>query len=96
MNRTAYVAGKITGLPKAHVQGKFNLITNQLTDMGYIVVNPQAIADDSKTWDDAVRNDIKKMLECDEVHLLPDWQDSRGAQLERDIALRLGMQVVYH
>jgi len=43
-----------------------------------------------------VRNDIKKMLECDEVHMLPDWQESRGAQLERDIALRLGMHVVYH
>ena len=81
MNRTAYVAGKITGLPKSHVQDKFSLITSQLNDMGYVVVNPQAVGDDSKTWDAAVRSDIKKMLECDEVHLLPDWQDSRGAQL---------------
>jgi hypothetical protein len=96
MNRTAYIAGKITGLPKTHVQDKFNLINDQLTCMGYHVVNPLAVTDDSKTWEDAVRSDIQKMLECDEVHLLPDWQDSRGAQLERDIALRLGMQVVYH
>ena len=64
--------------------------------MGYHVVKPDAVTDDTKTWGEAVRNDIKKMLECDEVHLLSDWQDSRGAQLERDIALRLGMQVVYH
>ena len=96
MNRTAYVAGKITGLPKTQVKEKFNMITSELTGMGYNVVKPIAVNDDSKTWDDAVRGDIKKMLECDEVHLLPDWQDSRGAQLERDIALRLGIQVIYH
>lgn len=96
MSRTAYVAGKITGLPKDHVKSKFNMIANQLNGMGYQVVNPISINDDTKSWDVSMRNEIKKMLECDEVHLLPDWQESRGAQLERDIALRLGMQVVYH
>jgi len=96
MNRTAYIAGKITGLPKGVVKDKFNMMARQLSGMGYRVVKPDAVTDDTKSWDDAVRNDIKKMLECDEVHLLSDWQDSRGAQLERDIALRLGMQVVYH
>ena len=96
MNRTAYIAGKITGLPKGQVKDKFNLIARQLTGMGYHVVRPAAVTDDSQPWDDLVRGEIKKMLECDEIHLLPDWQESRGAQLERDIALRLGMQVVYH
>ena len=96
MNRTAYVAGKITGLPRTDVREKFNMLTNQLTGMGYQVVNPLAVTDNSHTWDESVRNDIKIMLECDEVHLLPDWQESRGAQLERDIALRLGIQIVYH
>jgi hypothetical protein len=43
-----------------------------------------------------LKNDIKKMLECDEVHMLPDWQQSKSAQLERDIAIRLGIPVVYH
>lgn len=98
MNRTAYVAGKITGLPIGEVKQKFNIISNELTGKGYDVVTPIAVGvtDDSRRWDDAIRSDIKQMLECDEVHLLPDWQESRGAQLERDIALRLGMQVVYH
>ncbi len=96
MIRTAYIAGKITGLPKGQVKDKFNVVASELSGMGYKVVEPVAVNDDSKTWDDAVRSDIKKMLECDEVHLLPDWQESRGAQLERDIALRLGMEVIYH
>lgn len=96
MKRKAYVAGKITGLPKDEVRTKFNNITSRLNDMGYHVVNPADSLDDTRNWRDAVRSDIKRMLECDEIHLLPDWQESRGAQLERDIALRLGMQVVYH
>ena len=96
MNRTAYIAGKISGLPKSDVEIKFDMVAKELSAMGYHVVRPVAVSDDSKTWDDAVRSDIKQMLECDEVHMLPDWQDSRGAQLERDIALRLGMEVVYH
>ena len=96
MNRTAYIAGKITGLPKGQVIDKFNTMATKLTGMGYNVVKPAAIHDDVASWDAAVRSDIKKMLECDEVHMLPDWQESRGAQLERDIALRLGMELVYH
>ena len=96
MSRIAYVAGKITGLAKEDVKNKFNMITNQLLSMGYHVEHPSAVHNDKHTWPDAIRGDIKKMLECDEVHMLPDWQESRGAQLERDIALRLGMQIVYH
>jgi hypothetical protein len=96
MTRTAYIAGKITGLPKGQVIDKFNNMANELTGMGYHVVKPAAIHENPASWDDAVRSDIKKMLECDEVHMLPDWQESRGAQLERDIALRLGMELVYH
>ena len=96
MNRTAYVAGRITGLPKENVNNRFNTISQELSGKGYSVIKPAFISDDTKTWEEGVRTDIKTMLECDEVHLLPDWQESRGAQLERDIALRLGMQVVYH
>ncbi len=96
MARIAYVAGKVTGLPKEEVNKKFNLIANQLGSMGYQVVRPLSISDDTRPWDETMRAEIRKMLECDEVHMLPDWQQSRGAQLERDIALRLGMEVVYH
>lgn len=96
MMKRAFVAGKITGLPKDQVKSKFNMLADQLHNMGYHVIKPTGLSDHHHTWDTATRNDIKKMLECDEVHLLPDWQESRGAQLHRDIALRLGMQVVYH
>jgi hypothetical protein len=96
MDRKVYVAGKVTGLPKDQVKDKFNKISKRLMNLGYHVVRPAAVYDDSKAWGESIKNDIRKMLDCDELHMLPDWQESRGAQLERDIALRLGMQVVYH
>lgn len=94
--RTAYITGKITGLPKSHVKRKFDVIAKELKNLGYKVVKPVAVTDDTKPWEDNARDDIQRMLKCDEVHMAPDWQESRGAQLERDIALRLGMQVIYH
>lgn len=96
MAKTAYIAGKITGLPADEVKEKFSKISDKLKGMGYEVVAPLALTDSAQPWSQSIRSDIKTMLECDEIHMLPDWQDSRGAQLERDIAIRLDMEVVYH
>jgi len=96
MRRIAYVAGKVSGLPERDVKDKFFRVSRELTAMGYQVVMPASVSDHSRDWEDTMRVDIKKLMECDEVHMLPCWQSSRGAQLERDIALRLGMQVIYH
>ncbi len=96
MSKTIYIAGQISGLPREQVTDKFNRVASELSAQGFNVVSPVSITQRGKSWEEAVRNDIKNMLECDEVHLLPCWQESRGARLERDIALRLGMQIVYH
>lgn len=45
------------------------------------------------TWLNYMKRDVAEMLTCDVVYLLPNWQDSRGAQIERDLALRLGIEV---
>ena len=46
---------------------------------GYSVVNP---------------HDIKVMVDCDVIVLLPGWGRSRGALLERQIAIALGLRVL--
>ncbi len=95
MSKTIYIAGKVSGLTEAQVREKFARAASQLSEDGNIVLSP--VNDKAESWNSkTLRNSIKTMLDCDEVHLLPCWQESRGAQLERDIALRLGMNVVYH
>jgi len=58
-----------------------------------LIINKSLIP--NGTWKDYMVNGISILLLCDEVHMLPDWQNSKGASLERDIALRLGIKVVY-
>ena len=36
-----------------------------------------------------------EMCDADEIHMLPGWQDSKGATLEREVAIRLGIPVKY-
>lgn len=38
-----------------------------------------------------MRNAIRLLLECDAVALLPDWQHSRGASIEYQLATDLAM-----
>lgn len=46
-------------------------------------------------WIDFMRNDIAVLITCDEIHMLPDWKESKGANIEHDLALALGIKIVY-
>lgn len=37
---------------------------------------------------------IEMLLECDAIYLLADWQDSKGALIEAQIAVACGMEVI--
>lgn len=47
------------------------------------------------SWQCWMREGIRSMLACDQVAILPGWEQSRGALLERSLALKLGLTVVY-
>jgi hypothetical protein len=41
----------------------------------------------------AAARDLAAILTCDAIHLLPGWQDSKGARAERAVAEWLGLGV---
>jgi len=45
------------------------------------------------SWETAMRRSIEALLNCDEVCLLPDWRDSKGATIERNLAIDIGIPV---
>lgn len=46
-------------------------------------------------WTCYMRYDIIAMLKCDAIMMLPDWTDSKGAQLEKLVAEKCGLAVFY-
>jgi hypothetical protein len=67
-------------------------------EIGYEGVNlAEMDANDPEplTWEQYLRRDIRVLLDCDGIALLPGWERSRGAQLEAHIAHALGMRPMY-
>ena len=46
------------------------------------------------TWADYMRADIRALVACEAIALLPGWEQSRGARREVSIAEDLGMRRV--
>lgn len=90
-----YVAGPMSGLPNYNFDA-FHQASRVLRARGFAVQNP---ADDGVTpgftHSDYMRRALRRMMLCTEVFLLPGWQDSRGATIEHDLAVELGMPVHY-
>lgn len=43
------------------------------------------------TWAEYMRTDLRAMLDCEMIALLPGWEQSRGARREVSLADELGM-----
>lgn len=90
---TLYLAGPMSNLPALNFPA-FHSAAADLRAVGHVVVNPAEInADQCSDWLTCMRNDIKQLVDCEAICLLPGWEKSRGATLERQIALGLGFQV---
>ena len=86
-----YISGPITGIES--YEQNFHIAERALRLRGYIVVNPCKIRHRGTTWEDYMKKDIAALLTCDGVATLPNWINSRGANLEVRIAQALGMPV---
>jgi hypothetical protein len=85
----------------------FNQAAGLLRDAGYEVVNPASLnhenlhpyAPDPHTgdlahWQECMRSDLKEMLDCQAIVLLPLWERSPGSVRELLIAIWLGFDVM--
>lgn len=89
-----YISGPMTGLPALNFPA-FNAEAARLRGMGFEVVNPAELNEDpNANWHDCMRTDLKALLDCDTLALLPGWQKSSGAHLEMHVAHRVGIEIV--
>jgi hypothetical protein len=89
-----YISGPMTGIEDFNFPA-FNAEAKRLKSLGYQVVNPVDVNPDPDTpWHECMRNDLRELLTCDTLALLPGWTDSKGAHLEMHVAHRVGMRIV--
>jgi len=90
-----YIAGPMTGIENLNFPA-FHKAAASLRASGHEVVNPaEIVTDPTAKWEDCMRADLAQMLGCTHIALLPNWDKSRGAQLEAHIAHALGMRPIY-
>ena len=93
-----YIAGPMTGMPD-HNYPAFDTAAERLRSWGHLVLNPTILEQHNPTpgtpqpWDWYMRRALRMLLDAEGVALLPGWASSRGATIERDLAMSLRMPV---
>lgn len=89
-----YISGKITNNPVYKLQ--FAAAERELKNEGLLPVNPaREILPEGSTWADYMRHDIRLLCDCGAIFMLTNWRQSRGARLERRLAQKLGLEIIY-
>jgi hypothetical protein len=83
----------MSGLPGLNYPA-FHNATTYLRELGYQVENPaENPAPACGSWAGYMRMAIAQLVQCDEIHMLRGWKESKGAKLEHEIAQQLGLLV---
>src|SRR3972149_1834122 len=93
-----YVSGAITGHDREERKALFAAEAEKLRAQGFDVVDPFEITGSISAdgdWPAALRADIREPVGCPHRFPLPGAYKSRGARLERNLATRLGIRVMY-
>ena len=95
MSKKVYISGPISGHDHAERKEAFASAAKRFRRQGYYVVNPMEIQlPKDASWSDYMRADIRALMDCDIIYMLSGWETSRGANIERNLAEELGMQVM--
>ena len=90
-----YISGPMSGLPDLNFPA-FHAAAAALRAVGLEALNPAELDHGpDPAWDACLRGDIAALVECKSILMLDGWMQSKGARLERHIAVQLGMPVHY-
>lgn len=85
-----YLTGRVSGF--GPYRESFEEAEKELLDMGYVVLNPASRVEEL-TDAEAVRRAIQMILDADVVVMLPHWEQSDEALIERHLARKLGLPI---
>ena len=88
-----YISGPMSNLPDLN-RPAFNAKAAELRALGHEVVNPAELPEiPGGEWADYMKADIKLLLDCEAIYMLDGWEDSKGVQIEYELAWSLHMKI---
>jgi hypothetical protein len=94
--KRVYLSGKITG--DARYADKFSrAVTTVRLEFCHrgIIVNPVEWCGEEWAWWRCMVRCLLLEAMCSHVAMLPDWRESRGARIERRLALLMKKEIIY-
>lgn len=91
-----YLSGPLSGYDHDNFPA-FIAACEVLRAQGLTVVSPhEKTIEGTADWVTYLRADLALLLDCDAIILLEGWPTSKGARLELDVALGLGLAVYFY
>lgn len=94
-----YISGQITGLDIDQARKNFSDAEKIIVSMGHEPINPMKRVpySTSFTWKDYMIKDIEILLkEADAIFMLSNYKKSKGARIEKYIAIETNKRIIYH
>ena len=90
-----YISGKITGIEE-QAFGLFECAETLLIKKGHKPVNPMKLSHKhNKSYNSYMRDCLKALLRCDAIYMLDNWETSKGALIEYDVAKKLDYTIFH-
>lgn len=91
---TIYIAGAITGVDNA--KDVFDLAEARLSQHFVKVINPMKLNHNhNKEWESYMKVCLISLINCDYIYMTLGWEKSKGARLELNLAIDLGLEIRY-
>ena len=90
--KKVYIAGKISG--EKDFKNIFKQAETQLVENGYKVMNPAELPQ-GFDYEDYMKVCFSMIDVCEEIHFLPNWKDSPGANREYNYGLATGKEIKF-
>jgi hypothetical protein len=88
-----FLSGPMSGIENFNYPA-FNAAAAKLRAQGHSVLNPaENPVPSCGTWAGYMRLSIAQLMRCEIVAVLDGWQDSSGAVVEVELAMKLGIPV---
>lgn len=96
---TIYIAGAVSAIGIDKAEPLFRQKEQELTKQGFRVLNPVKLVlqhgYQNRPWRDIMQFLIPFVSECDILYVMKGWQQSKGANIERNLCMGIGTEIRY-